>query len=225
MSNEINVKKARKKFIMLIGIFVVLLTVSLYLHAEGFQIKNWRHLQEIPNAGLAFVILYVLTSFLPIPGIVPVFAAGILFPAHLAMLYSLIGSVLFLSCIFIIIRYLGREYIEYLTKNSKAYHRFEKHFEKNAFLNIIMLRFFFIIPVEVIAVIGGLSNIKFKTFFAATTVGSIPLLLFTLMLIRATITENRFTSIIAIFFLLVMLVVPFFVVPEIRHHILGKKSK
>jgi uncharacterized membrane protein YdjX (TVP38/TMEM64 family) len=225
VTEKVDVRKAQKKFMILVGIFLILLAVSLYLHAQGFQINNWRHLKEIPYSGAAFVILYVLVSFLPIPGSIPMFAAGLLYPTYLAMIYSLIGSILFVDCLFLIVRYLGKDYIEYITKNSKVYHRFEKHFEENAFINIVMLRFFFIIPVEVLGVIGGLSNVKFRTFFAATTVGSIPLILFTVMLIKSTLTDNNLGLIISIFALLAMLVVPFFVVPGIRSHRPDKKGK
>lgn len=172
MAGKINSLSAKIKFSILIGIFVVLFLVALYFHSEGFNIK---YLQSIDNYGkfpILFIFIYVILCFLPIPFAPTSFLGGFFFPFFDAFLYTLIGSMIFATTLFYFVRWLGRDYADYMLNKSRAYRKLKLHLGKRAFFDLLMLRLFFVIPPELVNIIAGLSSIRFRDYFFATLIGN-----------------------------------------------------
>jgi uncharacterized membrane protein YdjX (TVP38/TMEM64 family) len=219
-----NVTNPQLKFYLLIAIFVIMIGTSLYLHSQYAQIRNVDEFAKNRYSPLLFVATYVALSFLPIPFAPAYFVAALIYPIGMASLLTFIGNIIFSTLIFGIVRGLGREYIGYLAKNSSTYKHFEKKFEQEAFLHIFLLRLFYVIPIEVVGVIAGASRVPFRTYFLATVLGNIPLVIFSSMLVRGGLENNRPIFTIAAIGMIIMIILPIALIPQIRKQLREKIS-
>ncbi len=210
MSKE---KGAKYKFIILIIIFTLLIIISAYIQYTHYQDRS---LKETAKSPIIFILFYIAISFFPIPFAPTSFAGGLFYTFGQSFLYTLIANTIFTTLIFFMTRYLGRNYIFYIIEKHKKYFKLEKSFEKRAFTNIIMMRIFFLIPGEVISIFCAISKVKFKTYFLASFIGTIPLIFFTSMLVRSTIKSDIFYILIALLALFLMLIIPLIFLKEIK---------
>lgn len=172
------------KFGILIGLIILCLGLAIYLHIEGVEFKV-KSISELRFAPLYFILFYVAISFIPIPIAPIMFVGGFIFPFIPAVIFTLLGSIIFATLSFYITRWLGRDYYEYLESRNQKLKNFDLKLRHDPFENFLLLRMFFIIPGEVINVYAGLSKIKFKDFITSTILASIPLIMCCIGIIRA----------------------------------------
>jgi uncharacterized membrane protein YdjX (TVP38/TMEM64 family) len=62
----------------------------------------------------------------------------------------------------------------------------------------------------------GLSEIKFWRYFLGTLIGNIPVIFFSIMLIRAKLAKDNFYFILSIVFLSLLIIIPILSMKKIR---------
>jgi len=212
------IEKSRRKFIGFVIIILLIFALSLWMHSQGSdetfiqKVKN----NEIPPA--LFIAGYIAISFVPIPFSPTPLLGGFIFKFGYAFIYTLIATAIFSCIIFIISRYLGRDYIRYLIRKNTQLKKIDKSTRNHGFIEFFYLRLFYLIPVEFVSVLGAFSEIKFKDFFFSTILGSAPVLFFSIMLVRARINNNFTFVMLAIIGLILLLVIPLVRMPYLRKY-------
>lgn len=215
---------AKIKFLILLAIIVIALLVSIYLHTHGFHFKDLK-LKILSYKSLApfiFISLYVLVSLIPAPFISFTLVAAMVFPPLDAFIYSLAGNVVFITIMFFFVRWLGRDYIEISEKKNEKLKELDMQFEENAFRDIVLLRFFFIIPAEVINLIAGLSKVKFREYFYASCFGMIPVIAVYVMFIKGFVYHHAVYLYVSILLAIILHIIPLVYVYKLRYVV--KKS-
>lgn len=217
-------KIQKLKFGILIGLILICLGLAVYLHIEGVEFKIEK-MSDYKYAPIYFILFYVAISFIPIPVAPIMFVGGFIFPFIPAVIFTLVGSILFSTISFYITRWLGRDYYEYLKSRNKNPKESALKLRKNPFENLLLLRMFFIIPGEIINVYAGLSKIKYKDFITATIIASIPLIICCIGVIRARLTHDWMSLSLSIAGLVTMLLVPILLSDTIKDKIKNKIKK
>ncbi|MBM3247477.1 TVP38/TMEM64 family protein [Candidatus Pacearchaeota archaeon] len=205
------------KFRTLLIIFLAFFAFSVYLSANGVDIKEtFNYLIKSPHAGWWFILLYIATSFVPLPFAPTSFVGALLFPFSKAFFYTMAGSLLFSIIMFYIARVLGREYVRNWTNKHEKYKHIVGQINRGRMRDLIMIRFFFILPAEFVNVMYGLSEIKFGRYFVGTLLGNIPVIFFSIMLVRSRLAHNELNVILALVGLGLLLLIPLFTLANIR---------
>jgi uncharacterized membrane protein YdjX (TVP38/TMEM64 family) len=206
------------KFGILIAIITICLGLAIYLHVKGinFKIEN---IADYKYAPIYFILFYVAISFIPIPIAPIMFVGGFIFPFIPAVIFTLLGSIIFATISFYIARWLGRDYYEYLESKHQKLKSFDLKLRHDPFENLLLLRLFFIIPGEVINVYAGLSKIKYKDFITSTIIASTPLIICCIGVIRGRLTQDGIALTLSIMGLILMLIVPIYFSHRMRKKI------
>ena len=176
------INKTTLKFFVLIAIILLLVLSSTILHSKGFKISKMKDWGKYEFAPWVFISAYLVSSFVPLPFAPFVFFAAYIFNPFKAFLYSFIGSMLSIIVMFYLTRWLGRGYIARWEKKHKKFKQLDLKFKENAFIDTLMLRIFFVIPTEFINLLAGLSKIKLKDYFIASVIGTIPVILTSILM-------------------------------------------
>jgi len=208
MEKENRLFSPKKKFIIFVGLFLLLFLFSIYCYSAGIKLNDIKDIPRSRIFPILFIFFYATISFLPLPLTPTSFLGGIFFTFQEALLYTLLGSLLFATLVFYMTRFLGRDYIRYLMNRHKKFKKLELKLEKGAFFEIFMLRMFFIIPSEFIGVVAGLSNMKYKDFILATFIANTITLIFSVGLVRSQIKHNTVLLIGSLLGLLICLIIP-----------------
>lgn len=156
------------------------LGIFLGLQSDGALLDTLRELpakveQKPFQTAALFLFLFVLLKFTFIP-LIPVallsgYIFGPLWGAFLAILAMTLSSIL----MFILARYLGKDFVREVIEN-----RFEKmrHYnhklKHHGFLTVLFLRVVPVMPLAVVNMGLGLSRVRFADFSLATVVGVTP---------------------------------------------------
>jgi len=195
------------------------------LHLQGFDLESLENISQTKYGLWVFVFLYAATSFIPIPFAPTSFAVGFFFSLISAFICTLLGSMLFAVVMFYITRVLGKEYIDLWLNRHKKYYELDLKISKSGFIDIFLLRLFFIIPSQFVTILAGLSAIRFRDFFYATFLGNFLPLFFSISLIRAGIHQNIIGIIASLMGLFIVLIIPLFFVSKIKKMFLNNNSK
>jgi len=217
--------EARIKFFALITAILIIAIISWYLNLDQFVISKLKSISSLNYAPFIFIMIYAAVTFIPLPFTPTSFLGATLFPVYQAFFYTLIGSMISCTIMFYFARWFGRDFADIILKRNKKVKHFEATLEKNAFFNIVLFRFFFIIPSEFVNVILGMSKVKFKNYFFATLLGNIPVLFFSSGIIRGHIKNDSFAFFGSMLGLVILLIIPLFFLPATRKFIREKFRK
>jgi uncharacterized membrane protein YdjX (TVP38/TMEM64 family) len=176
---------------------VVSLCILVMIIAVGFLQKD--ELLSLVNAGgylsiMISMLLVAICVFFPIIPF-PVLAGviGGVFGATLGMIVSLTGAMVGTMGFFYLSRYGFRDYAQQKLINYPKVKEYEAFLNRNSFLAILTCRLIPIIPAPVVNIVCGLSNVKWLTFFIASTIGKIPNILI-LSYAGASFSSNKLFS-------------------------------
>jgi uncharacterized membrane protein YdjX (TVP38/TMEM64 family) len=210
---------SKLKFNILLAIIFLILITSLILHASGYNFlfyKNLKQMSTSPLFPLIYLLLYFISSFFPIPFLA--FMGGAIFPLHEAFLLSMLGNIIFFIVMFYLTRWLGREYVnDYESKHTNI-RKLASKFDKNSFLYVFIFRVFFIIPPEAINVLAGLSKMKFRDYIISSILGTIPVVLVSILLVESYRAKQFYLFIIALVLFALFIILPFLLVKELRKY-------
>jgi uncharacterized membrane protein YdjX (TVP38/TMEM64 family) len=168
-------KKTIIKYIIIIGIILAIgLLINKFNIFKGYgpnEIKDY-----IQSFGLGAPFIYIIIlSLLPLllfPDSVLVIAGGMIFGLVKGAIFTTIGSLIGASIAFYISRLLGQQIVKKIIKKDLV--MFRDYSKKSGFFIILMLRLIPLFPFKVVSYSAGLSDVKFKDFALATTIGSLP---------------------------------------------------
>lgn len=204
------------KFSILILIIGVFIFAYIWSYAKGYdsyeEIKAFS--QDGAAAPLIFLLLFVISSFFPLPLLTVV--GAMLFGFWEVLVYSVIGSLLNAIIVFSIARGLGRDFVKRFENKYQNVKNLDLQFRKNAFKDIILLRFFSILPPEIVNLSAGLSSMEFKDYFWGSLIGFIPASLAAIFIVKGKLSGDNTLFILSIIFFITILIIPIFYVPAVR---------
>lgn len=182
--------------------------------------KYLNQLKSSPNLPMIYLSLYFASSFFPLPFLT--FLGATIFSFYEVFILSIAGNILSFVIMFYLTRWLGRDYIKfYETKNSKL-KAIDFKFSKNAFLHVFLLRLFFIIPPEAVNIFAGLSKIKFRDYLTASVLGTIPVIIFSIFLVKSYQVKEFYLFLISITFITFCLIIPLVFIKGLREYFNNK---
>ncbi|WP_394171920.1 TVP38/TMEM64 family protein [Guptibacillus hwajinpoensis] len=110
----------------------------------------------------------------PLPSFVITAANGLAFGIPLGIIISWTGGMAAALVMFLLARILGASFVEKITKKSDLLAKANRYSGENGFFLILVARIIPIVSFDIISLIAGLSNIKFRSFVIATGIGQIP---------------------------------------------------
>jgi len=122
---------------------------------------------------LSFVMLYVVTTALSIPGaVILTLAGGFLFGTAASVLYVNVGATAGAACAFLLARYLLGNRLQ--EKYHGQLEKFNRELDWNGTSYLLTLRLIPVFPFFLINFLAGLTKIPLKTFLWTTSAGIIP---------------------------------------------------
>lgn len=165
-------KSLLKAMIVISLIITITLLINKFNIFKGYgpnEIKEF-----IQGKGVMAPIIYVaLLSSLPLllfPDSILVIAGGMIFGLFWGSILTTIGSLIGATIAFYISRKLGQQVVKKLIKKDLVL--FDR--KNSGFFLILMLRLIPLFPFKIVSYSAGLSDVKFKDFALATTIGSLP---------------------------------------------------
>ncbi len=124
-------------------------------------------------AAVIFILIYILTTSLSIPGaVILTLAGGFLFGVIASTMYVVIGATAGASLAFLSARYLVGNRLQ--EKYQSQFKKFNDEVERNGAHYLLVLRFIPVFPFFLINFLAGLTKVPIKTFIWTTAIGIIP---------------------------------------------------
>ncbi len=165
-------KKNLKKIVL--AVLMLALIIGSYFLTKRYGISQEVIRSWIQGKGIWGPVVYVLLlTVLPLvlfPDSVIVIAGGLTFGLLWGTVLTVIGSVLGAAIAFWIARYLGQGVAQRLLKGKLV----SFDWEMNGFLLILLLRLIPLFPFKIVSYSAGISEVNFRPYFWATTLGSLP---------------------------------------------------
>lgn len=182
-------QKARQQTALLAVVIIALVGLGFFIERLDLPVaESASSLREmIASFGLFAPLAYILIMtvsiiIVPIPDFIPGLAAGVLFPWHLATIYTLIADFLGSSIAFYLGRRFGRPLVERLVRDREL--RLIDHYATNlGGKTIFLLRLIPGFNFDLVAYIAGFTPISYSIFITATLLGVLPRRLGTYFLI------------------------------------------
>lgn len=203
--------KINKKILytIIIVLFVcVLCLIVLYFRNDVIKtinpvyINNWVDKYGVFGP-IIFVLGFLARTLIMFPASVFCIAGGLTFGLWKGLLYCYIGTFLSATLSFYLSRYCGYRIVRKLFKRKKLH--FDEINSRNGFFIVLYLRLF--APLDPVSIAAGLSDISYRSYIIATSIGIIPGL-FVFVLIGNAITNIQSNNYLQIskFVLLILIV-------------------
>ena len=161
--------------------FLLLFFISLIVI---FQIK-FEIIQNIPSiiektassgpvGYLGFILIYIVSTVMMLPGSPLTFTAGALFGFWKGLILVSLSSTLGATCAFMVSRYLIRKSIEKRVLKNKKFQSIDNEIDEQGWKIVIFARLSPIIPFFLLNYALGITKIRFIHFIFASWVGMIP---------------------------------------------------
>jgi uncharacterized membrane protein YdjX (TVP38/TMEM64 family) len=125
-------------------------------------------------APLAFVLLYTVSSPIPLMSTFISAAAGLLFGTFPGTLLAMFSATFSGFIPFYLSRSLGRDWVEKRLKKGQLQDAYRKSEGQGGFLFILLMRLIPVLPWEIQNYIAGLTKVKIPAFIFGTLLGIIP---------------------------------------------------
>ena len=161
--------------------FLLLFFISLIVVC---QIK-FEIIQKVPNiiektassgpvGYLGFILIYIVSTVMMLPGSPLTFTAGALFGFWKGLILVSLGSTLGATCAFMVSRYLIRKSIEKRVLKNKKFQSIDNEINEQGWKIVILSRLSPIIPFFLLNYALGITKIRFIHFIFASWIGMIP---------------------------------------------------
>nr|MBI5492504.1 TVP38/TMEM64 family protein [Deltaproteobacteria bacterium] len=122
---------------------------------------------------LVYILVYVLSASLMVPGLPVTVAGGVLFGPVKGSIYVLIGATLGAMAAFLIARYMGRGWVESVFKGGRL-GELDRKVKEQGWKIVAITRLIPIFPYNFLNYAYGLTSIRFSHYLLATAVFMIP---------------------------------------------------
>lgn len=173
----------KKHLIKLTCLFALIIAGYLLLKhldiTENLSRENIPKLKaEINNFGvlapLVYIGFYVLATIFFLPGLPVTVLAGLVFGPLWGVAYASIGSVIGISCAFLIARYVARGMVERWVDHNTQFRRIDEGVKRQGWRMLMITRLLPIFPFNLQNYAYGLTKIEFVTFLFVSWVCMLP---------------------------------------------------
>lgn len=178
------------KRIISLSILIVIITIGFLQKGELLELVKHGGTLSI-FISMLLVAICVFFPVIPFPVLAGVI--GAVFGTAQGLIISLTGSMAGTMGFFFLSRYGFRDFAREKLLKFKKVQEYEEFLNRNSFVAILTCRLIPVIPAPVVNIICGLSNVKWLTFFIASTIGKIPNVLL-LSFAGASFSNNKFFS-------------------------------
>jgi len=210
---------ARIKFGILVGLIVIFIIAYLTIAIKGYGFFDGIKEFVLLNPKLSPVIftgLYFVGAFFPLP-LLTIFGATI-FGFWEVFVCAMIGNIANATIIFYLSRWLGRDFIKGFEHKHKLAKKLEMTFDKHPVRDMVLLRFFYPLPVEVGNLMGGLSGIKYRDYLLGIVIGMTPVITASILMVKGEMVGSNLMITIATIIFILLLAVPVIYLSSIRRH-------
>ncbi len=173
-----------KNHLIKLACFVALI-ISAYLLLKHFGVTDNLTREDIPKlkaeingfgvfAPLVYVGFYVLATIFFLPGLPVTMLSGLAFGPLWGVVYASIGSVIGISCAFLIARYLARGTVERWVNRNAQFQRIDEGVRRQGWRMLMITRLLPIFPFNLQNYAYGLTKIKFATFLFVSWICMLP---------------------------------------------------
>lgn len=175
----VNKFKVKKVFIVL-AIILVVFVIIYFKKVTGFSIMNLNinSFEEIlkENKETSILIYMLLNVIRPIFMVIPVWifsvVSGVIYGPILGSIYALIGIYISSTIAFYLSRIIGRNF--FLSIFGNKLEKIDNKLEENGFKVLFIMRVTVVFPFDPLSFVAGLSKMSYRSYIAATVLGSIP---------------------------------------------------
>lgn len=125
-------------------------------------------------APFVFILIFVFSTVLFVPGLPITVLSGILFGAFWGTVYVVIGSTIGVSLAFLIGRYLGRDIVKNMVDKNEKMSCLDNYIKEQSNTILIISRLVPIFPFNLQNYAYGITNIKFSTYFWYSLIFMVP---------------------------------------------------
>ena len=163
-------------FLLAVGAFFYF-DLKTYLSLEAIRTHRDRLLEFTQTyyvlSVVVFILTYIVQTACSLPGAtLMTLLGGFLFGSVLGMLYVNAGATIGATLAFLASRYLFHDWVQ--RKFGDRLAAFQAGFSRNAFSYLLTLRLIPLFPFFLVNLLSGLTNVKTRTYIAATAIGIIP---------------------------------------------------
>lgn len=174
--------KLDKVFKILVSVIIILILGSIIYKLFSMNIDVEDIQVYVSSFGklapIVYIIMFALVPLTLFPDSILAIGGGIVFGLAKGYIYTVIGALIGASISFYISRKLGRNFVKKIT-NEKL-DNIENIINSKGFFVVLILRLIPLFPFDIISYSAGLTSIKYKDFFMATIIGTVPgILVFT----------------------------------------------
>ena len=130
------------------------------------------YLKDNPLLPLGVLAAFVAGGLLMVPITVLIGATGIIFPAHLGVVYALAGSLLSSLITYFIGAGFGRRMVRRLA--GSRLNRLSRQLARQGILTVMVVRNLPVAPFTIVNMVAGASHIKLRDFLLGTALGMLP---------------------------------------------------
>lgn len=127
-----------------------------------------------PLAPIFFILLYVMSAVLLIPGSILTISAGVLFGLGYGIVYVLIGATLGATCAFLTGRYIARDWVARKLQNNPKFVEIDRAVAHEGWKIVGLTRLSPVFPFNLSNYALGLTSISLRDYFFASMFGMIP---------------------------------------------------
>lgn len=160
-----------------LALVVIILVV---LAMRFFPVSAWlsRFTDWVADAGvpgvLAFVVVYVASCVLLLPGSILTLGAGFAFGLAWGMIAVSIGSTLGAGAAFLVARYVARDWVREKFARGPRFNAVDQAVARQGWKIVVLLRLSPLFPFNALNFLLGLTAIPFWHYLAASWIGMIP---------------------------------------------------
>ena len=207
------------KFAILVAIVFAFILLYIGVGTSHSSFFEWikEYVLAYPKLSpVIFTGLFIVSAFFPLP-LLTIFGSTI-FGFGEVFICSIIGNAINAAIIFYLARWLGRDFVEDSEEKYKTIKKIDTSLKNHPVRDMMLLRFFFPLPVEIGNLAGGLSGIKFKDFMLGTFIGLTPVLIASILLVKGRLIGNGLMEAIAVIMFIILLIIPIVSLASIRKY-------
>lgn len=167
---KINWQAIGRLLILILLLSAILLIGYLILKHFGLTKLNSEQIRDIVDktgfwGPLVFIVIsFLQVTFIPIPSTITVLAGSLMFGPWLSILYSFIGCFLGSLVAFLLGRFLGRRFVNWVVGDKETV---DKYLDKVKGKELVVFFFMFLLPAfpdDALCSVAGITKLKWKEF-------------------------------------------------------------
>ena len=173
-------KKSTIKILIAVGV-----VAAVYLVLRYYGVTDDIRLENVPKiktwvagfgkiAPLVYIGLYLVSTVFFLPGSPVTVLAGFVFGPLWGIFYASVASIISISIVFLIARYVARDLVEGWVKNNAQFRKIDEQVEEQGWRILMFTRLVPIFPFNLQNYAYGITSIRFSTYVLASAIFMLP---------------------------------------------------